>query len=324
MTIKKVVFNIKTNIFSLEILHKFYYLFQFTSEFALLIWTIFVTILQCSFKKFRIPLEKSVEGDVVLIIGSGHGIGKELALQYADLGATVVCVDINSNTNKNTVTEIKKKGKVAFGYQCDVTKRNKVFQTIEKIQKEVGEISILINSAGFLNCQAIVDCKGEEIQKTIDVNLMSHFWVLQSVLPTMLKNNRGHVVAVSSSQALTGAGNLIPYSSCQFAVRGLMESIRREISENGDKKIQFTTILPCVVDTRLHKNYSTKVPSLTKITSPSEAAAAIISAQKRDEIETSIPYQYLTISSLTKLLPVKAETLWHDFMGVRYEPDTEK
>jgi all-trans-retinol dehydrogenase (NAD+) len=60
--------------------------------------------------------ERDVSGDIVLITGTGHGIGKELALQYSALGATVVCWDINEKLNLETVNLIKSKGKKAFAY----------------------------------------------------------------------------------------------------------------------------------------------------------------------------------------------------------------
>lgn len=61
-------------------------------------------------------LERDVSRDVVLVTGAGHGMGRELALQYSDLGATVVCWDINEQLNLDTVKIIKSKGRKAFGY----------------------------------------------------------------------------------------------------------------------------------------------------------------------------------------------------------------
>jgi all-trans-retinol dehydrogenase (NAD+) len=60
--------------------------------------------------------ERDVSGDIVLITGAGHGMGKELALQYSALGATIVCWDINEKLNQETVKLLKSKGKKAFGY----------------------------------------------------------------------------------------------------------------------------------------------------------------------------------------------------------------
>lgn len=61
-------------------------------------------------------VERDVNGDIVLITGAGHGMGKELALQYSTLGATIVCWDINEELNQETVKLIKAKGKKAYGY----------------------------------------------------------------------------------------------------------------------------------------------------------------------------------------------------------------
>jgi all-trans-retinol dehydrogenase (NAD+) len=60
--------------------------------------------------------ERDVSGDIVLITGAGHGMGKQLALQYSELGATIVCWDINEKLNLETVKLIKSKGKKAFGF----------------------------------------------------------------------------------------------------------------------------------------------------------------------------------------------------------------
>lgn len=60
--------------------------------------------------------EKSVENEIVLITGAGSGVGKELAIQYANLGAKVICWDINEENNKDTVSLIKSKGQTAFGF----------------------------------------------------------------------------------------------------------------------------------------------------------------------------------------------------------------
>lgn len=66
--------------------------------------------------KFFTATERDVKDDIVLITGAGHGMGKQLALQYSDLGATVVCWDINEQLNLETVKFIKSKGRKAFGY----------------------------------------------------------------------------------------------------------------------------------------------------------------------------------------------------------------
>ena len=81
---------------------------------SLIINYIFTTI-KSIFKSLTAS-EKSVDGETVLITGSGHGIGRELALQYSALGATVVCWDINEELNQETVKLIKSEGGIVYGY----------------------------------------------------------------------------------------------------------------------------------------------------------------------------------------------------------------
>ena len=69
----------------------------------------------------------------------------------------------------------------------------------------------------------------EDIRKTFDINVFSHFWTLEAFLPHMKEQNRGHIVAISSISGLVGLPNLVPYSATKFAVRGLMESLYTEL-----------------------------------------------------------------------------------------------
>lgn len=74
-----------------------------------------IAVVESTYNNF-FGVERDVNGEVVLITGAGHGMGKELSLQYSALGATVVCWDINEKLNLETVKLIKSKGRKAFGY----------------------------------------------------------------------------------------------------------------------------------------------------------------------------------------------------------------
>lgn len=111
------------------------------------------------------------------ITGAGHGIGRELALQYAALGATIVCWDLNRETNEQTAREIKSKGGRAFAYQCDVTSREQVLQLAEKVQREVGNVTVLVNNAGIMPCHPFREQTEKEIRMVFEINVMAHFWV---------------------------------------------------------------------------------------------------------------------------------------------------
>lgn len=93
-----------------------YNVFILLLDFAFLLVKFWFYTFQSIFANIKGIEERDVKNDVVLITGTGHGIGKELALQYSALGATVVCWDVNEELNQETVKLIKSKGGKAHGY----------------------------------------------------------------------------------------------------------------------------------------------------------------------------------------------------------------
>ncbi|EZA56272.1 hypothetical protein DMN91_009692 [Ooceraea biroi] len=279
------------------------------ADVLLLILKILYYIFESVYKFFVPTKEKSVAGEIVLITGTGHGIGKELAIRYASLGATVVCWDLNQETNEETVNEIKKMGTVAVhAYQCDVSKREQVLSVAERVKKEVGDITILVNNAGIMPTHAFLDHTTDEIRQIFDVNVLAHFWLLQAFLPSMIEKNHGHIVALSSLAGIGGLPNLVPYCASKFAVRGLMEAMSEELrtSSKGKSLIKFTTIYPYMVDTGLCQKPKIRFPNAMPLVKPGQAASEIISAQRQEYRERSVPSFWFAISSPLRCLPDNA------------------
>ena len=96
---------------------------------------------------------------------------------FGKLGSVVVCCDINSVGNQQTVEEIEELGGKAFGYVFDCSDKEKVYETAEKIKKDVGDVTILINNAGVVTGKKFMDTPDELALKTFEVNTIAHFWV---------------------------------------------------------------------------------------------------------------------------------------------------
>lgn len=94
----------------------------------------------------------------------------------------------------------------------DVSIQKQVEQVIKDIYRQLGEIHILINNAGILNCYLITDLKPEAIERTFKVNVLAHFWTIKAVLPRMLQRKQGHIVAIASNFALLGRGCFTDYA----------------------------------------------------------------------------------------------------------------
>lgn len=93
------------------------------------------------------------------------------------MGATVVGVDINETGNNETIKEIKAQGGKAFGYVCDVSKRESIVEVANKVKADVGKVSIIVNNAGIMPTHPLLQHTEGEIRKIFDINVLAHFWV---------------------------------------------------------------------------------------------------------------------------------------------------
>ena len=123
---------------------------------------------------------KDVKGEIVLITGGGSGLGRLLAIRFAKLGSKIVLWDLNQEGLKETAKIIFEQfNEQANYYVCDVSDRNIVYQTAEKVKQDVGNVTILINNAGIVTGKRLIETPDDMIVKTFQVNAISHFWVSQ-------------------------------------------------------------------------------------------------------------------------------------------------
>lgn len=109
------------------------------------------------------------------VIGAGRGVGREIALQLSQLGVAVACIDINAETCEATTKRARHSG-VASSYVCDVTNRDQVAEIVEKVRSELGEVTMLLHCCGVPSPRALIH-DPPEIRRTMDVSVLSHFWV---------------------------------------------------------------------------------------------------------------------------------------------------
>ncbi|GAB1284814.1 Retinol dehydrogenase 10 [Apodemus speciosus] len=147
------------------------------------------------------PKEKSVAGQVCLITGAGSGLGRLFALEFARRRALLVLWDINTQSNEETAGMVRHIYRdleaadaaalqVVFTYTCDVGKRENVYLTAERVRKEVGEVSVLVNNAGVVSGHHLLECPDELIERTMMVNCHAHFWLLEHCVKTHLSSTR--------------------------------------------------------------------------------------------------------------------------------------
>ena len=227
--------------------------------------------------------EKDLRGEVAIVTGAGHGIGRELSKQLVSLGVRVVCWDINKRGADETVEEIKKLGGEGLALEVDVADREAVQRASEVTRDHMGEVTLLFNNAGIMPCKPFMKYSKQELEKIFDVNVFAQFWSVQEFLPRMLNLNKGHIISMSSLAGITGTPNLVPYCSSKFAVKGFMDALFLETRQNHpDTNVKMTTIHPFVVDTGLAQKPRSRFQKLIPFTPPEVAASNIIRATRRN------------------------------------------
>ena len=127
---------------------------------------------------FRRPSPKpNFNDDIVLVTGGAQGLGKELALEFCNLGGVIVLWDLNETKLEETRAEIASKGCEVFTYVVDCTNKEAVYRTAKRVKDEVGDVSVLVNNAGVLHTGGILELPEHKIEQTYSVNTLAHYWV---------------------------------------------------------------------------------------------------------------------------------------------------
>lgn len=194
---------------------------------------------------------------VVWVTGSSTGIGRAIAINFAEYGAKVI---VHGNSNKEdaekTLEAVKEKGAEAILVMGDVSDRQQVSQMIETIKEKFSKIDILVNNAGTMVKRAkIEEIDAETLQRIIDVNFSSVVYVTQAVLPLMRSQEKGSIINMTSIAARNGGGGgAVAYASAKAAVSTLTRGLAKELA--GDN-IRVNGIAPGIITTPFHERYST-------------------------------------------------------------------
>lgn len=166
---------------------------------------------------------------IILITGSSQGIGKELAVKFADKKAKLI-INYSRSASKalNIFKTIKKLSPDSILIKADVSKLKEVEKMFKKIIQKFGRVDILINNAGIV-CEHsnFLKTSQKEWQRTIDVNLTGTYNCLRTAAPYFLKQRKGKILNISSLRSLYGASDIIAYSASKAGVDNLTKSFAK-------------------------------------------------------------------------------------------------
>lgn len=189
-------------------------------------------------------MRQSLNGKKVILTGGAMGIGLATAKRLVEEGCEITLWDFNEAELKRAVTALKGHGTKIFAHLCDVSDKARVNELATVARKEMGQVDILINNAGYVRHGMFWEQPVEDASRQIEVNVNALIYAIHEFLPDMLERNSGHIVNVSSGVAICSVPGLAAYTTSKWAVWGLTDVLRLEITASGKTGVQLTSVHP--------------------------------------------------------------------------------
>lgn len=173
------------------------------------------------------------DGKVAIITGGCSGIGFAIAQALGRLKSKVVLVDVISGKSEEPANVIRKQGGNAWFFKADVTKENEVKGVVEDVERDIGPVEILINSAGTNIRKDALDFTLLEWEKLFSVNLTGTWLFCQNVGQRMVSRHRGYILNIASISSSIAIHGLAPYSASKAGVSQLTKSLALEWAPYG-------------------------------------------------------------------------------------------
>lgn len=177
---------------------------------------------------------------VVWITGAGSGLGREMALRFAEQGATLVVSGRRIDNLKDVVAQLTPHGASALAVACDVRDEAQVDEAVAKVLKEFGRLDVVVANAGYSVAGPVERISAEEWRGQMETNVIGLTNTIRSSMPA-LRESRGRMVLIGSVAGLISMPGTGPYHASKFAVRAIGETLALELYGSG---VSCTTIHP--------------------------------------------------------------------------------
>ncbi len=192
-------------------------------------------------------------GKVAMVTGGRRGIGRAIALAFAQAGADVALCDIVTDDRllMSVAEEIQKMGRRSLAIQADTSNRSDVEKMVERVLQEFGMIDILLNNAGTAAPGPLLELSDEAWDRVMNVNLKGYYLCAQTVGKKMVERKRGVIICIASQYAFKAAAGMGVYCVSKAGVVMLARVLARELGNDG---IRVNAIAPGLVRTDLSRN----------------------------------------------------------------------
>lgn len=206
------------------------------------------------------------EKRTALITGGSRGIGKAIAIRFAQCGMNVAILYAgNQSAAEETLAELAAYEDItARAYQCDVSSLSQAKETVEKVIADFGGLDVLVNNAGIIRDGLVLSMKESDFTDVIDTNLTGAFYMIKQVYPYFMRRRKGRIINITSVSGMSGNAGQANYSSAKAGLIGLTKSVAKELAGRG---VTCNAIAPGFIETDMTEGLSDKVKevALTQI-----------------------------------------------------------
>ena len=195
-------------------------------------------------------MENMLQGRTALITGGSRGIGKGIALKFAQQGARILLVGRKLSGLEPAAEEIRAQGGQAACFQADVSQAGQVEKLAQAVLEQEGRVDILVNNAGIIKEMPFLEMPIETFDEIMTTNMRSVMLVTRAFLPGMLERKAGSIINIGSGAALRGLPGSAAYSASKAAVVCFTQALGDEVRKL-ERNIRINAICPGPVDTEL-------------------------------------------------------------------------